>query len=330
MEELSVKTLLEAGIHYGHRASRWNPKMKPYIYAKRKLIHILDIRESIRGLVTAATFVEKIVAQGRDVVFVGTKRQARVAVRAIAEQTGMHFVTERWIGGTLTNFRVIRSRVSRLEELEELEEGGQIDRFSKKEGATLRRDLRKIKRNLDGVRRMNRLPGALIIIDPHRERIAVREANLAGVATVALADTNCDPDTVDVLIPGNDDAMRAVQVVLERLGQAVAAGLAKRGTVAAMPAAPRPEASAEQPETPSEAARQAAPGPAPAGRTPQAVRTRRQGRGRGRGTSRHQQSRAPRAPSTDEGAKTEGSETPAPAAPSDETQAEGSGSEPES
>jgi len=285
LEELTVRALLEAGIHYGHRTSRWNPKMKPYIYGRRKMIHIVDIRETLRGLVTATKFLEKLVAQGRDVVFVGTKRQARAAVRAAAQKTGMHFVTERWIGGTLTNFHVIRSRVSRLEELEQLESSGEIDRFSKKEGATLRRELRKIKRNLDGIRRMKRLPGALVVVDPHRERIAVREANHMGIPTLALADTNCDPDPLDILIPGNDDAMRAIQMVLGRLSDAVVAGLARRDLVAPMPTATPTES------VPAETRRDASPaaeatGAGAVGRTPQPVRPRRRTGGRGRGPRR--------------------------------------------
>ena len=251
MAQVTVKELLEAGIHYGHRASRWNPKMKPYIYAKRKLIHILDIRESLRGLLTAERFLEKIVSQGQDVVFVGAKRQARNTIKSEADRCGMHYVNERWIGGTLTNFNVIRSRVSRLDELEALETSGQLDKFSKKEGAVLRRELAKIRRNLVGIRRMKRMPGALVVVDPRREKIAVAEANLKGVPTVCLADTDCNPDVADILIPGNDDAMRAIQIVLKRLGDAVIAGLAKRQAA---------------PEAPVEQALPAAPAPARPGR----------------------------------------------------------------
>jgi small subunit ribosomal protein S2 len=228
LSEVSVKELLEAGIHYGHRTSRWNPKMKPYIYGKRKLIHILDIRETLKGLLTACQFIEKLVAQGKDVVFVGTKRQAQMVVKTAAERCGMHYVSERWIGGSLTNFDVIRTRVKRFDELEALEQSGDIDKYSKKEGAALRRELDKIRHNLTGIRRMTRLPGALIVVDPKREKIAIAEAMNKGVATVCLADTDCNPDVVDVLVPGNDDAIRSIQLVLGKLADAVLAGIQKR------------------------------------------------------------------------------------------------------
>jgi small subunit ribosomal protein S2 len=261
LPQITVKELLEAGIHYGHRASRWNPKMKPYIYGKRKLIHIVDIRETIRGLLTACKFLEKVVSQGKDVVFVSAKRQAKAAIKAEADRCSMHYVNERWIGGTLTNFKVIRSRVSRLDELEKLEQSGELDKFSKKEGAALRRELAKIRRNLGGIRRMDRLPGALVVVDPRREKIAVAEANQVGIPTVCLADTDCNPDVANVLIPGNDDAMRAIGVVLRKLSDAVIAGLQKRTAPVEPPAeAPAPRLrEAARAEEAKPAARERAP-----------------------------------------------------------------------
>jgi small subunit ribosomal protein S2 len=212
-----VKNMIEAGIHFGHRTSRWNPKMSPYIFGKRNLIHIIDIRETIKGLLRAKKYLSVNVANGEDVLFVGTKRQARNAVIQAAERTGMHYVSERWLGGTLTNFRTIRSRLSRLEELEAIEAEGMTEKYSKKMIATLTRERRKIHRNLAGIRGMNKLPGALVIIDLQREIIAAREAKKLKIPVIALIDTDSDPDYVDIPIPGNDDAMRAIELVLEEL-----------------------------------------------------------------------------------------------------------------
>jgi small subunit ribosomal protein S2 len=225
---VTLHELIDAGMHYGHHASRWNPKMKPYIFGKRNFIHIINLRETLRGLITASRFITQVVASGKMVVFVGTKRQARRTVREQALRCGMPYVAERWLGGTLTNFRTIRSRLDRLFELEGIVEGPEIDQYTKKEGARLKRELSKIRRNLDGIRSMDQLPGALVTIDPRREKIAVAEAKALRIPTVGLADTDCDPDTVDVLIPGNDDAMRAVEVTLRCIGDAVLAGKEKR------------------------------------------------------------------------------------------------------
>jgi small subunit ribosomal protein S2 len=223
-----VRELIDAGIHFGHRASRWNPKMAPYIYGRRNKIHIIDVRETLKGLLRAKKFVAQVVAGGEDVVFVGTKRQARLTIKAEAERCGMPYVGERWLGGTLTNFRTIRSRLSRLEELEGLEESGQMDQLSKKEISSLRREKRKILRNLGGIRNMNRLPGVMVVVDVRRENIAVKEAQKVGVGTVALIDTDSDPDFVDLPIPGNDDAMRGIELVVTELADAVLAGKANR------------------------------------------------------------------------------------------------------
>lgn len=230
MASALVRELIDCGVHFGHRASRWNPKMSPYIFCKRNSIHIIDIRQTVKGLLRAKKFLTALVSQGHDVLIVGTKRQAREIVEKQAGRVGMHYVTERWLGGTLTNFKTIRSRLARLEELEGLERSGEINAFSKKMKATIKREQRKITRNLEGIRRMTRLPGALVIIDVRRENIAVKEARKLGVPTVCLVDTDSDPDGVDIIIPGNDDAMRAIELIVTHLVDAVDQG--KRGRAA--------------------------------------------------------------------------------------------------
>jgi len=219
-----VRQLVDSGIHFGHRVSRWNPKMLPYIYGKRNTIHIIDIRETVKGLLRAKKFIAQTVAKGDDVLFVGTKRQARLQVETQSKRVGMPCVTERWLGGTLTNFRTIRSRLARLDELEKAETDGTALEYSKKMISARSRELRKIKRNLEGIRSMTRLPGALVIIDVHREHNAVREAKKLGIPTVCLIDTDSDPDFADIPIPGNDDAIRAIDVVLMHLSDAVEEG----------------------------------------------------------------------------------------------------------
>jgi small subunit ribosomal protein S2 len=216
-----VKELVDAGVHFGHRVSRWNPKMEPYIHGKRNMIHIIDVRETIKGLLRARKFLQSIVSSGKDVLFVGTKRQARHAVEEEARRSGMHYVSERWLGGTLTNFRTIRARLNRLEELEKLWATGQIETYSKKMKATLQREMDKIKANLEGIRRMNNMPGAMFIVDTRREHIAVKEARKLGVPTVALIDTDSDPDLIDLPIPGNDDAMKAIEIILHQLADSI-------------------------------------------------------------------------------------------------------------
>ncbi len=272
MAIVQVKDLIEAGVHFGHRASRWNPKMRPYIYGKRNLIHIIDLRETVRGLLRAHRFLSQLTAKGSLVLFVGTKRQAKEAIEREAARCGMPYVSERWLGGTLTNYRTIRDRLKRLQELEALwlpagekperidlagymrnmlNEAGkfeltkapdtaEIRRYSKKMVAQLNRELTKIRRNLLGIREMNRLPDALIVVDPHREHIAVKEAQRMGVTTVALIDTDSDPDTVDLPIPGNDDSIRSIELVLARMADAVLEGKA------ALP----PDQAALRPRTP--------------------------------------------------------------------------------
>ena len=223
-----VKELVDAGIHYGHRASRWNPKMKPYIYGKRSNLHIIDVKETLRGLLLAKKFIAQTVSRGKDVVFVGTKRQARKSVQKHADRVEMHWVNDRWLGGTLTNFREIRKRVGRLDQLEQMETDGLLDAYSKKEGSSLRREMKKIRQNLGGIRKMLRMPGVMVVVDSMREHIAVREARKMGIPVIALLDTDADPDPIDIPIPGNDDAMRAIEVVIRELADAVMIGMHSR------------------------------------------------------------------------------------------------------
>jgi len=228
-----IKELIDGGIHFGHRVSRWNPKMKPYIYGRRNLIHIINVKETLKGILLAKKFLAQTVTAGKDLLLVGTKRQARKAVQENALRVNMHYVNDRWLGGTLTNFREIRKRIGRLEQLEQSEAEGMLDSYSKKDGARLRREMRKIRRNLGGIRRMVQLPGALVVIDQRREIIAVREARKMGIPVICLLDTDGDPDLVDIPIPGNDDAMRSVELVLKELCDAIAEGVGARQAVAA-------------------------------------------------------------------------------------------------
>jgi len=224
-----VKALVDAGVHFGHRVSRWNPKMQPYIHGKRNMIHIIDVKETIKGLLLAKRLIQQTVASGKDILFVGTKRQARHAIQEEATRAGMHYVSERWLGGTLTNFRTIRARLNRLEELEKLWDTGQIETYSKKMKATLDRERTKIKANLEGIRKMDRMPGVMFIVDTRREHIAVKEAKKLGVKTIALIDTDSDPDLIDLPIPGNDDAMKAIEIITRELAEAAIEGKTGRG-----------------------------------------------------------------------------------------------------
>ncbi|MEM8756604.1 MAG: 30S ribosomal protein S2 [Planctomycetota bacterium] len=223
-----VQDLIEAGIHFGQRSSGWNPKMSPYIYGKRNGIHIIDIKETVKGLLLAKKFIVRTVAGGKDICFVGTKRQARQILEQYVGDASQHYVTERWLGGTLTNFRTIRARLKRLEELEAIEAEDNFQSYSKKMESQLRRESRKIKRNLDGVRRMDKLPGALVIIDVNREQTALREAQKLGIPTICLIDTDGDPAMADIPIPGNDDSMRSIDVIVRELCKAIAEGKQQR------------------------------------------------------------------------------------------------------
>jgi small subunit ribosomal protein S2 len=219
-----ARELINAGVHFGHGVSRWNPKMGPFIFAKRGNIHIIDVRQTLKGMLIAKKLLAEVVASGSDVVFVGTKRQAQKAVEAAANRCGMHFVSERWLGGTLTNFRTIRSRLQRLEELEAMEQDGTLEAESKKQASRLKREMRKIRANLDGVRKMTRIPSAIVVVDAKKEYLALREAAKLGIPTIGVLDTDSDPDTVDVAIPANDDSIRAIEIILNELADAVAVG----------------------------------------------------------------------------------------------------------
>jgi small subunit ribosomal protein S2 len=221
-----ARELIGAGVHFGHGASRWNPKMEPYIFGKRGMIHIIDVKETLRGLLIAKKLLINIVSSGKDVVFVGTKRQAQKGVQTVAEQSGMHFVSERWLGGMLTNFRTVRSRLQRLEELEKMEASGKLASESKKQESRLKREMRKIETNLGGVRKMSKLPGAVVVVDAKKELTALREAAKLGIATIGIIDTDSNPDDIDVAIPANDDSIKAIELILKELGEAIAAGKA--------------------------------------------------------------------------------------------------------
>ncbi len=219
-----VEDMIEAGVHFGHRSSRWNPKMAPYIFGRKNQIHIIDIRETVRGLLRAKKFLTQIAEGGSLILFVGTKRQAGAVIEREAERCGMPFVSARWLGGCLTNFRTIRSRMTRLEELEKIRSGDELATYSKKMQSSLAREYRKMYRNLNGLRSLNRLPEALVVVDPRKEKNAVLEARSMGIRTVSLIDTDCDPDTIDLPIPGNDDGIRSIDLIVRHLADAVAAG----------------------------------------------------------------------------------------------------------
>jgi len=224
---VTLEELIQAGVHFGHRCSRWNPKMKPFIYGKRNQIHIIDLRETVKGLLRGCHFLERLVASGGEVLFVGTKPQVKELVKTEAQRCGMHFVSERWLGGTLTNHSTIRSRLNRLEELEEAERTGALSKFTKKELSFMNREKKKLLRNLDGIRRMHRLPQTMVIVDPRREESALKECVKMGIPSVCVIDTDADPDQVDIAIPANDDAYRSVHVILSKLVDAVIRGKTK-------------------------------------------------------------------------------------------------------
>jgi small subunit ribosomal protein S2 len=219
-----ARELVNAGVHFGHGANRWNPKMAPYIFGKRGNIHIIDVKQTLKGVLIAKKLLAELVSSGSDVVFVGTKRQAQKAVEAAAAKCQMHFISQRWLGGMLTNFRTIRSRLQRLEQLEAMEKTGTMEKESKKQASRLKRELRKIFTNLDGVRRMSRLPGCVVVVDAKKEYLALREAKRLGIPTIGVLDTDSDPDTVDVAIPANDDSIRAIDLILSELADAVSVG----------------------------------------------------------------------------------------------------------
>ena len=224
MSVVSMKQLLEAGVHFGHQTRRWNPKMAPYIFTERNGIYIIDLQKTVRKLEEAYMFIRELSANDQTVLFVGTKKQAQDSVREEAERAGAYFVNARWLGGMLTNFRTIRSRVARLNQLKTMAEDGTFDLMPKKEVVKLNHEIEKLEKFLGGIQDMNKLPGALFIVDPRKEKIAVAEAKKLGIPVVAIVDTNCDPDDVDFVIPGNDDAIRAVKLIAATVADAIIEG----------------------------------------------------------------------------------------------------------
>lgn len=224
MAVISMKQLLEAGVHFGHQTRRWNPKMAPYIFTDRNGIYIIDLQKTVKKVEECYNFVKQLVADGGSLLFVGTKKQAQEAVREEAERCEMFFVNQRWLGGMLTNFQTIRNRIDRLHELERMEEDGTFEVLPKKEVSQLLHEKEKLDKFLGGIKNMRHLPGALFVIDPRKERIAVAEARKLGIPIVAIVDTNCDPDEIDYVIPGNDDAIRAVRLLTGKMADAVLEG----------------------------------------------------------------------------------------------------------
>ncbi len=227
MAYVTMKELLEAGVHFGHQTKRWNPKMKPYIFGARNGIYIVDLQKTVRMFKTAYDFIIDTVARGQSVLFVGTKKQARESVYEEANRCEMYFVNNRWLGGMLTNFQTIKQSIERLNHLNQIENDGSINLYTKKERLKLGKEREKLDGNLGGIRAMGRLPGAMFIIDPKNEAIAVREAKRLGIPVVGIVDTNCDPDDVDYLIPGNDDAIRSIRLITSRIAEACIEGKKK-------------------------------------------------------------------------------------------------------
>ncbi len=221
MSVVSMKQLLEAGVHFGHQTRRWNPKMSKYIFTQRNGIHIIDLQKTVRKLDEAYNFVRQVAEEGKSILFVGTKKQAQESVKSEAIRSGSCYVNARWLGGMLTNFTTIRKRVNRLNQLRVMEKDGTFDLLPKKEVIKLRLEIEKLEKFLGGVKEMKNLPGALFVVDPKKEKIAVSEAKKLGIPVVAVVDTNCDPDTVDYVIPGNDDAIRAVKLISSAIADAV-------------------------------------------------------------------------------------------------------------
>ena len=221
MSVISMKQLLEAGVHFGHQTRRWNPKMGQYIYTERNGIHIIDLQKTVGKIDEAYKAMSDIIADGGTILFVGTKKQAQDAVKVEAERCGMYYVNERWLGGMLTNFKTIQSRIGRLKEIEKMAEDGTFDVLPKKEVAGLKKEWDKLERNLGGIAEMKRIPDAIFVVDPKKEKICVQEAQKLGVTLFGICDTNCDPDELDYVIPGNDDAIRAVRLIVSRMADAV-------------------------------------------------------------------------------------------------------------
>lgn len=244
MSVISMKQLLEAGVHFGHQTRRWNPKMKQYIFTERNGIYIIDLQKTVKKVNEAYFFMRDVAMEGKPILFVGTKKQAQESVEAEAKRCGQHYVSNRWLGGMLTNFKTIRTRIEKLENIEKMEETGDINLLPKKEIIKLMHEKEKLEKNLGGIRNLNGMPGALFIVDPRKERIAVSEAHKMGIPVVAIVDTNCDPDEIDYPIPGNDDAIRAVKLIVSKMADAVLEG--KQGEQMDEEAAPAEEVVSEE------------------------------------------------------------------------------------
>ncbi|MBC8561643.1 MULTISPECIES: 30S ribosomal protein S2 [Jutongia] len=221
MSVISMKQLLEAGVHFGHQTRRWNPKMAEYIYTERNGIYIIDLQKSVGMVDTAYNAVKDIVANGGDILFVGTKKQAQDSIKTEAERCGMYYVNERWLGGMLTNFKTIQTRIKRLKEIEAMSEDGTFDVLPKKEVIGLKKEWEKLEKNLGGIKEMKKIPDAIFVVDPKKERICIQEAHTLGIPLIGIADTNCDPEELDYVIPGNDDAIRAVKLIVSTMADAV-------------------------------------------------------------------------------------------------------------
>ncbi len=221
MSVISMKQLLEAGVHFGHQTRRWNPKMAPYIFTERNGIYIIDLQKSVGKVDEAYNAISEIASAGGTVLFVGTKKQAQDAVKTEAERCGMYYVNERWLGGMLTNFKTIRTRIERLKEIERMAEDGTFDVLPKKEVANLKKEWDKLEKNLGGIKNMTRIPDAIFVVDPKKEKICVQEAHTLGITLLGIADTNCDPEELDYVIPGNDDAIRAVKLIVAKMADAI-------------------------------------------------------------------------------------------------------------
>jgi small subunit ribosomal protein S2 len=221
MSVVSMKQLLEAGVHFGHQTRRWNPKMAPYIFTERNGIYIIDLQKTIKMIDDAYDFMREVGASGKPVLFVGTKKQAQAAIKDEANRCGMYFVNERWLGGMLTNYKTISKRIDRLNEIKEMEEDGTINKYAKKEILKIRNEAEKLEKFLGGIKDMKGMPGAIFVVDPKKEKIAVKEARILGIPVVGIVDTNCDPDDVDYIIPANDDAIRAVKLITSVMADAI-------------------------------------------------------------------------------------------------------------
>ncbi|WP_067617145.1 30S ribosomal protein S2 [Alicyclobacillus acidiphilus] len=232
MAIISMKQLLEAGVHFGHQTRRWNPKMARYIFTERNGIYIIDLQKTVRKVEEAYNFVRELAASGETILFVGTKKQAQEAVKEEAERCNMYYVNQRWLGGTLTNFNTIQKRIRRLQQLEKMQEDGTFDVLPKKEVILLKKEAERLEKFLGGIKGMTKMPGAMFVIDPRKERIAVAEAHKLGIPIVAIVDTNCDPDEIDYVIPGNDDAIRAVRLLTGKMADAVLEGTQGEETTA--------------------------------------------------------------------------------------------------